>query len=384
MPSLIAARRTTPKGRTATSTLPIRTWRPATAIDPGYSTKVGSPPGGVNNVLPGTNDDGASDGPDGEKQLGFIWDSVLKAGLTVRDYGVLGDNGLTAAAPLVRYPASTNTVMMYPTNPRLIGRTDPYFRGFDNAYPDVWREEEWEREFGEFEQNGNLPSLSIVGMRHDHMGSFATAVPGFNTPETQQADNDLATARLIEAVAHSERYASNTLIFILENDAQDGPDHMNAHRSTAYVVGPYVKRHAVVSTRYSTVSMLRTIEDVLGLDHLNFNDAHQPPMTDVFDLSQQAWNYHAVASTVLEDSATSLPPTTTFAEGPRIHPAHDATYCANETKGFDWSGEDRAPAGLFNRVLWEGLMPGRPDPAVRDGLARRQSAELIPPVAPTR
>jgi hypothetical protein len=94
------------------------------------------------------------------------------------------------------------------------------------------------------------------------MGSFGTALAGVNTPETQQADDDLAVGRVVEAVAHSP-YAADTLVIITEDDCQDGPDHVDSHRATTYIVGPYVKQNAVVSTRYSQVNVLRTIEDIL-------------------------------------------------------------------------------------------------------------------------
>src|SRR5205807_10609541 len=100
----------------------------------------------------------------------------------------------------------------------------------------------------------------------------------------------------LEAVAHSP-YAGSTLIIITEDDCQDGPDHVDSHRATAYVVGPYVKQNAVVSTHYSQVSVLRTIEDVLGTQHLNLNTAFQRPMADVFDIqSSGRWSFTAEAS----------------------------------------------------------------------------------------
>jgi hypothetical protein len=109
------------------------------------------------------------------------------------------------------------------------------------------------------------------------MGSFGTALGGFNTPETQQADCDLALGLMVQAVANS-RYAADTLFIITEDDVQDGPDHVDSHRGTAYVVGPYVKKGSVVSTRYSQVNALRTIEDILGTEHLN--PEHRLPAAD--------------------------------------------------------------------------------------------------------
>src|SRR5262249_43814867 len=149
-------------------------------------------------------------------------------------------------------------------------------------------------------------SLTLLRISHDHMGSFGTALGGFDTPETQQADCDYATGRIIEAVAHSP-YASNTLIIVTEEDVQDGPHHIRPHRGPAFVFGRYVKQGGVVGTRYSQVNALRTIEDILGTQHINLNTAFQRPMADVFDVrSSGAWTYSAVASTVLTGTQIAL------------------------------------------------------------------------------
>jgi YVTN family beta-propeller protein len=328
-------------------------------------------PGGYANLLPGNNDDFGTDGPEstaGEsKQLGHIWDAALKAGLTVRDYGFFDDivryniPVSIGGIPNIELPQAAGTQVAWSTNPALAPYTDIYFRGFDNAFPDAWRWEEWNREFQGYVANNNLPNLSFVRFMHDHTGNFSTAAAGVNTPELQQADNDFAVGKLVETVAKSP-YAGNTLIFVLEDDSQDGPDHVDAHRSTAYIVGPYVKQHAVVSTRYSTVNMLRTIEDVLGLDHLSLNDAHQPPMADVFDLTQTSFNYTAVAAPLLY--LTGLLPLLPTTPGgvEAVHPTHTAAWWAEKTKGYDWSSEDKIPTAEYNRILWEGLKGGAPYP----------------------
>ena len=342
---------------------------------PGYTAGLETLKGGAINVLPGTGNVGATDAP-GAPQGGYLWDSALRAGLTVRNYGFLLDltryfapaTSPILIPPTLRDPRATNTQVAFPSNPTLIPRTNLFFRGYDNAFPDVWRVEEWKREFDQFVIDGNLPNLTLLRLGRDHMGQFGTAVGGFNTPETQIAENDLAVGRVLEAISRSP-YAASTLVFILEDDAQDGPDHIDAHRSTAYVVGPYVKQHAVVSTRYNTVSMLRTMEDVLGIGYLNLNDAYQRPMTDVFDLNQSHWSFTAVASRLLKTTEASIPGADIqYAEGPDIKPARDAAYWAKVTEGWDWSSEDKIPADLYNRVLWEGLTNGSPYPIVRTGL----------------
>jgi hypothetical protein len=205
-----------------------------------------------------------------------------------------------------------------------------------------------------------LASLSQVRVSHDHMGSFGTALAGVNTPETQQADDDLTVGLLVQAVAESP-YADSTLIIITEDDCQDGPDHVDSHRATAYFAGPYVKHGAVASTHYSQVNVLRTIEDILGTQHLNLNTAFQRPMSDVFDTNSSGkWNFTAQASTVLK--ATHLAQVqggslgVQFASGKDIKPKHDAKYWAKVTADFDFSDADRVPPDKFNRVLWKGLM----------------------------
>jgi hypothetical protein len=162
--------------------------------------------------------------------------------------------------------------------------------------------------------------------------------------------------------------------------AQDGPDHVDAHRSTAYVIGPYVRQHAVVSTRYTTVNMIRTIEDILGTDHLNLNDAYQRPMTDLFDLNEASWSYHAVPSAYVDGTVSELSrPGVTFANTGTFTSTHDAAYWADQTDGFDWTAEDRVPAVLFNQIIRQGIK-GTPYPTGRSGLDLRHkvTSEAVP------
>jgi DNA-binding beta-propeller fold protein YncE len=312
-------------------------------------------------LLPGASNVAAPDGPAQTKpEKGYIWDAVLRKGLTFREYGCMSD--MLLGAPRERHAFDKKIVLSRPSNPELYKYGDPYFPGFDPGYPDFYREAEWEREFDAYVANKNLPSFEIVQLPVDHMGDFQTAIDRVNTPETQQADNDYGTARLIDRVAHSP-YKDSTLIFIVEDDSQDGPDHVDAHRSTAYIVGPYVKQAAVVSTYYTTVSVVRTIEDVLGLQHLNLNTATAAPMTAVFDLSQKDWTFDAKPSAVLLKTDLPLSPAARAAGQslPDVPISHAASYWAAQTVGFDFSAEDRVDAGKFNRVIWQGIM-ARPYP----------------------
>ncbi len=337
--------------------------------------------GGALNLLPGIADLGAPDSANGGYQSGHIWDAVLAAKMTVRNYGYNSDNshyGLSSGAigypQPVEHPYAAGAQQCWTAAAALIPYTDIYFRGFDNSYPDTWRLEEFEREFAQFNANGNLPNFVLLRYMHDHMGDFSTGSLGGAeaAAETEQADDDFAVGMTMQLLANSQ-YAGNTLVFVIEDDAQDGADHMDAHRSTAYIVGPYVKQHAIVSTRYSTVNLVRTIEDILGLQHLNLNTAYARPMTDVFDISQSpSWSYTATASTVLKSTTlttyiASPEHPVQFASGPDIKPLHDAQWWAQKTRGFNFRDEDRLPANKFNRLVWEGVVGKRPYPEQRTG-----------------
>lgn len=328
-----------------------------------FSAASASLPGGSGNLLVGTADHSATDSPLGPQQ-GYIFDAALRAGLTVRNYGFLVNNiGAIkdSAGNEIADPYNSGVQQVAALNPRLLDSTDLYFRGYDQSYPDLWRYNEWKREFDQYVANRNLPSLTTFRVSHDHMGNFGTALAAVNTPETQQADDDLAVGKLVEAVAHSP-YAKDTLIIITEDDCQDGPDHVDSHRATAYVVGPYVKKQAVVSTFYSQVNALRTIEDILGTEHINLNTAKQMPMVDVFDIkSTPDWTYTAVASTVLQTTTLDLG-NTSFAKSPRVLPMHTAEYWAKATQDFDFTEADQVPPARFNEVLWKGMKSDMPYP----------------------
>lgn len=315
-------------------------------------------------LLPGQSDTGAPDGPNDEINTGYLWNAALRAGLTVRNYGFFIDitcySEPRCLIPVIEDPAATKTVVAYPTDVALAPYTDPYFRGFDNNFPDYYRFKEWERDFDANYATGGLPTLSLVRLMHDHTGNFATASDMVNTPELMQADNDYAVGLLVQKIANSI-YAKNTLIFVVEDDAQDGADHVDSHRTIAFVAGPYVKQHAVISTRYNTVDFIRTMEEVLGLKQfLNLNDALGHPMTDIFTTSPQSWSFTAAPSAYLYATQLPLPPPPVGMNVPRSK--HDATYWAAVTRGLDFSDSDRVDPLLFNRILWKGMMGDKPYP----------------------
>ncbi|MGH9439059.1 MAG: bifunctional YncE family protein/alkaline phosphatase family protein, partial [Terriglobia bacterium] len=227
-------------------------------------------------VLPAAVNVVAPDGPDDEAGTGYLWDQAKRAGRSIRNYGFFIDlDRYHLAGAEARYnipeltnPYKTKTQVAYPANATLNPVTDIYFRGFDNSFPDYFRYKEFARDIDARYAHGGLPSLVLVRLMHDHTGDFSTAIYHINTPELQEADNDYAVGLLVQKIAHS-RYAKDTLIFVIEDDSQAGADHVDSHRSTAYIVGPYVKHHAVISTEYNTVDFIRTMEVILGLQPLN-------------------------------------------------------------------------------------------------------------------
>jgi hypothetical protein len=267
---------------------------------------------------------------------------------------------------LDREPFKDQHKVFYVDKAALMPVTDPYYWGFNQALADYWRFKEWEREFDGFAAKGQAPAFMMVRLPHDHTGSFAQGLDGINSVETELADNDYAVGLLVQKVAASP-FAKDTLIFVIEDDAQDGPDHMDAHRSIAFVAGPYVRRAAVVSQRYTTVNMLKTIEEVLGLQPMGINDALAAPMVDVFDVRQSDWTFSAEVPAVLRTTALPLPPATAAEAGCPAPATRSSAYWAAAMAGQDFSQEDHLDTPRFNRALWRGLKGDAPYPARRDG-----------------
>ncbi|MFY9843242.1 MAG: putative Ig domain-containing protein [Terriglobales bacterium] len=332
------------------------------------------------NLLPGQTDTDAPDGPNDEINTGYLWNNALRAGLTVRDYGFFVDttwyNTPLCVTPLAHDPFSTNTIVAPSTNVALAPFTDVYFRGFDPSFPDYWRYKEWERDFDTNYAKGGLPNLSLVRFMHDHTGNFAAAIDLVNTPDRDQADNDYAVGLLVQKIAQSTIYKNNTLVFVVEDDAQDGGDHVDSHRSIAFVAGAYVK-NALVSTAYNTLDFLRTMEEVLGLQPMNLNDALATPMTDVFNtVPNREWTFSATPASILYCTNLPLPSPVQPCVNPTPN-GQDADYWARVTKGMDFSDADRVDGGLFNRILWKGIMGDKPYPAAPTGIDLRQNREKL-------
>jgi YVTN family beta-propeller protein len=261
---------------------------------------------------------------------GYLWDAALRAGVDFRVYGEWTDNPKDPALPVKPMVAA------------LEGRYDPRYRNFDLTYPDQLRADEWLREFAEFEKNGNLPRFEIVRLPNDHTSGTA---PGARTPRALVADNDLALGRIVEALSKS-RYWKDTAIFVLEDDAQNGPDHVDNHRSPALVISPYVKRGTVDSTMYSTAGMLRTMELILGLPPLTQHDAAATPMYAAF-----------TAQPDLRPYALSKPEVDLDERNPASAPG------AKQSARMDFREADRIDDNELNRILWRAMKGDTPMPA---------------------
>ncbi|HKU80691.1 MAG TPA: bifunctional YncE family protein/alkaline phosphatase family protein [Candidatus Tumulicola sp.] len=194
---------------------------------------------------------------------GYLWDAARRAGVSFRDYGELVAPGLNPNGPWLA------------ASPSLTGRYDPRYAGWNLNYSDLDRAKEWKREFAELSAAGKLPQLEFVWLPNDHT---AGAKPGAPTPAAYVALNDQALGEMVETLSHSSAWKSSVM-FVTEDDAQDGPDHVSDQRTTLYVISPYA-RPGVHHEHYSTAGILRTIELLLGIAPLSAYDAMAVPIGD--------------------------------------------------------------------------------------------------------
>lgn len=259
---------------------------------------------------------------------GFIWDYCQRAGVSFRNYGEFMDNGPPSYGIL---KDEKNYCKQYP--------------GWNLAIQDVYREKIFEHDFDSLVAIHKVPHFNSVYLPNDHTSGLEK---GAYTPMALVADNDLALGRLVDHISHSPIW-KESVIFVLEDDAQAGPDHVDAHRSVAWVISPYVKRHTVNHTMYSTSGMLRTLELILGLPPMSQYDAAANPM----------WNcFQAVA-----DSTTFV----ALAAGVDINTRNTAFN--KETKKssmYNFTKADRVPDRLLNEAIWKAIKgPGSQVPEPR-------------------
>ncbi len=253
----------------------------------------------------------------------YLFDLAANAGVSFRSYGEFIQNGAT--------PADPGTAKM----PVLEGRFDPGYRGYDLAYRDVDRAARFLEELARFEAEGEFPRLTVLRLPNDHTSG---TVVGKLTPRAMVADNDLALGRVLEGLSKSSFWKS-MVVFVVEDDAQNGPDHVDAHRTVGLVAGPYVKQGGeVVSTMYSTCSMLRTMELILGLPPMSQFDAAARPMYDCFTATPDLTPFEALPATWDLDERN---PKTAWG--------------AEMSERFDLSREDAADDLLLNEVVWRSV-----------------------------
>ena len=221
--------------------------------------------------------------------------------------------------------------------------------GWDLDVPDVWRAAQFIKSLKQFEASNNFPNLAIIWLPNDHTSGTKFGSP---TPEAQVADNDLAMGQIFEAVSHSP-YWTNTCIFAIEDDPQNGWDHVSGYRTTAYVASAYSKRHAVVSTQYNTTSLLRTMELMLGLPPMNQMDATATPMFDCFTNTPDFTAYDAVTNNVPLDEMNPPPKKLSDAQLRK-----DAYVSAR----LPLDKADQCPEDVLNRILWRATMGAKPYP----------------------
>jgi hypothetical protein len=248
---------------------------------------------------------------------GFIWDYCARAGVPFRNYGEFMDNG-SPTLPVLKVPA--NYCAKYP--------------GWNLDIQDVYRESVFEHDFDSLVALGAVPHFNTVYLPNDHTSGLNK---GSYTPFAHVADNDLALGRLVDHLSHSPIWPQ-CAIFVLEDDAQDGPDHVDAHRSPAYVISPYVRRHSVDHTLYSTTSILRTMELILGLPPMSQFDAASTPLFASFMATPDLSPFSALPASVDINGRNT-------GDGP----------AARLSRHFDLSDPDRIPDRLMNAVLWQAI-----------------------------
>jgi YVTN family beta-propeller protein len=251
---------------------------------------------------------------------GFLFDYAKRAGISYRSYGEFWD-----------YASKLPNLIPTPAQPNLKGHFSPSYLGFEMSYSDQDRFKNWKAEFDDFVKNKNLPQLEIISLPRDHTAGSEKGLP---TPKAMVADNDLAFGKIVEAVSSSP-YWKDTVILSLEDDAQSGPDHVDAHRTIAFAISAYSKRGVLDHTQYSQVSMLRTLELILGIPPMTQFDAAATPMIAAFQGTPNLTPYKAlVPKQKLEELNTAL------------------SYKSKESSHYNFSRPDRVNAAILNDILW--------------------------------
>lgn len=283
---------------------------------------------------------------------GFIWDNALEHGKSLRDYGEFAigitrwndpaKKGQPRFLDFYRDYVDGTDLTWFGSRPA-IESLRPYLKtntiGWSMAVPDVFRARRFLEELKEYEKNGNFPNLILICLPNDHTSGTRAGVP---TPAAHVADNDLAFGQIVEGISRS-RFWRETCIFAIEDDPQDGWDHVSGYRTTAYVVSPYTRRGAVVSTEYNQPGILRTIELILGLPPMNQMDAAATPMFDCFTNQPDFTPFTAVPNNIPLDQVNPPPQAV---KDPVLR------HWARVSARLPLDQIDKCPEETLNRIIW--------------------------------
>jgi YVTN family beta-propeller protein len=277
--------------------------------------------------------------------FGFLWDNALLHKKTFRNYG---EYCKTTYAPAKATWSDTYSdfkngtqkvkITVKPNVATLEKYSHPGYPGFPLRTPDVYRTRLFLEEFRQYEKKGEFPNLVYVFLPNDHTSG---TTPGFPTPEAMVADNDLALGQIVEAVCKSKFWAK-TCIFVVEDDPQNGFDHVDGHRTVAFVISPYTRRKFVDSTNYNQTGMVKTIELILGLPPMNQIDLSATPMRNCFQTTPDLTPYNCLPNNVPLD--TMNPPMKDLKD--------KALYWAQKSVELRLTEVDEADEDQFNRILW--------------------------------
>ncbi|MFL5610339.1 MAG: SMP-30/gluconolactonase/LRE family protein [Gemmatimonadaceae bacterium] len=267
-----------------------------------------------------------------EPASGYLWNLADRAGVTYRNYGEFVDEPDD--------PTGTKAPAYTATKTSLRAHTNSAYAGFSMQVPDQVRADVWLKEFQQFVQSGQMPALEFVRLPNDHTSGASAGRP---TPRAYMADNDLALGRIIEALTRSPFWKS-TVVFVLEDDAQDGPDHVDSHRSPLLVISPY-NRGRVFHRFANTTDVVATIEDILGLGRMSQFDHYGRPLREIWESKPDLSPYKA------------LTPAVSLTE---VNPSRGAM--AEASKRLTLKKEDTSDDDLFNRILWTTIKGDKPYP----------------------
>ena len=281
----------------------------------------------------GTNRGSIPDDDVSEASSGYLWNLAERAGITYRNYGEFVSESDDP-------PGAGGAVLTTPTKKALIGHTNTAYSGWNLDIRDQARVDVWLAEFQEFVRMGNLPALEIMTLPNDHTSGAQAGKP---TPRAYMADNDFALGRIIEALSKSP-FWKNTVVFVLEDDAQDGPDHVDSHRSPLLVISAY-NRGKVFHRFANTSDVVATMEDILNLGRMSQFDHYGRPLREIWERTPDLTPYVAVRSSVPLDE---------------LNPRRGAL--AEASKKLALEKVDMADEDLFNRILWSAIKGDKPFP----------------------